>query len=115
MNVMWPSTAKAKSVPISKRLPDGTLDTIQFWVYDEATTTVVIRLKSTQIRLVDPKDLLKFGERDIHTLSNFQIMTENSIFEEAAKVFTGMVATIIEKKLWAGALDRTDVHLVTKP
>ncbi|KAL4573531.1 hypothetical protein LXL04_020341 [Taraxacum kok-saghyz] len=62
VNVMWPPTAIVKSVPISKRFPDGTLDAMQFRVYDEATSTVVIPMLKTQIRLVDPKDLLKFGE-----------------------------------------------------
>ncbi|KAL4573627.1 hypothetical protein LXL04_020440 [Taraxacum kok-saghyz] len=106
VNFMWPPTAK--------RLPDGTLDSMRFWVYDEATSTVVIRIYKTKIRLVDPKDLLKFGERDIRRLASMQIMTENLIFESATKAFIGMVVTIVEKKLWAGVLENADVHLVTK-
>ncbi|CAI9279561.1 unnamed protein product [Lactuca saligna] len=115
VNVMWQSTKQAKRIPLPKRLPEGTLDSMQLWVYDEATATVVIKLKKNQFRIVDPKDLLKFGERDIHTLSNFQIIVENELFEAAAKAFTGMVATTTDKKLWAGTFDQGDVHLVEKP
>ncbi|CAI9279204.1 unnamed protein product [Lactuca saligna] len=93
---------------------NDTLDIIKFWVYDDATTMVVIKLKKNQFRIIDPKDLLKFGECDIYTLLNFQIIVENELFEAAAKAFTGMVATIIDKKLWAVKFDQADVHLVDK-
>ncbi|CAH1416304.1 unnamed protein product [Lactuca virosa] len=106
VNVMWPPTKQAKRIPLPKRLPEGTLDKIQFWVYDEATTTVVIKLKKNQFRIVDPKDLLKFGERDIRPLLNFQIIAENELFEAATKAFTRMVATIIDKKLWEALLTK---------
>nr|KAJ0225461.1 hypothetical protein LSAT_V11C100048600 [Lactuca sativa] len=79
------------------------------------TATVVIKLKKNQFRIVDPKDLLKFGEHDIHTLSNFQTIIENELFEAVVKDFNGMVATIIDKKLWAGAFDQANLHLVEKP
>ena len=114
VNVMWPPTDKVKSVPISKPLSDGSLHIMQFWVYDEATSTVVIRMEKTQIRLIDLKDLLKFGEHDIKKLASKQIMTDNLIFEPAAKAFTLMGATIVDKRLWAGALEDADVHLVVK-
>ncbi|CAI9297477.1 unnamed protein product [Lactuca saligna] len=115
VNVMLPPIKKAKRIPLPKRLLEGNLDTIHFWVYDEATTMVMIKLKKNQFRIIDPKYLLKFGERDINTLSNFQIIIENELFEAAMKAFTGMVATIIDKKLWTGAFDLADVHLVEKP
>nr|KAJ0211339.1 hypothetical protein LSAT_V11C400186270 [Lactuca sativa] len=75
VNFMWPPTKQAKRIPLPKR----TLDTIQLWVYDEATTTV------------------------------------NELFEATVKAFTGIVAKIIDKKLWAGAFNQADVHLVEKP
>ncbi|CAI9283745.1 unnamed protein product [Lactuca saligna] len=115
VNVMWPPTKQAKRIPLPKCLPGGTLDTIQLWVYYEATATMVIKLKKNHFRIVGPKDLLMFGEHDICTLSNFQIIVENELFEVAAKAFTGMVATIIDKKLWARAFDQADIHLVEKP
>ncbi|CAI9281522.1 unnamed protein product [Lactuca saligna] len=71
VNVMWPPTKQAKRIRLPKCLPEGSLDTIQYWVYDEATVMVVIKLKKNQFRVVDPKDLLKFREHDIHFLSNF--------------------------------------------
>nr|KAJ0184478.1 hypothetical protein LSAT_V11C900461930 [Lactuca sativa] len=85
-----------------------------FLSWTKATSTMVIKLKKNQFRIVDPKELLKFGERDICTLSNFQIIVENELFEAATKAFTGMVATVIDKKLWAGDFDQADVHLVEK-
>lgn len=80
-----------------------------------ATVSVVIKLKKNQQPIVDPKYLLKFCERDIQTFSNFQIIFEKELFEADAKAFTGMVATIIDKKMWVGVFDQADVHLVEKP
>ncbi|XP_023753762.1 uncharacterized protein LOC111902120 [Lactuca sativa] len=62
VNVVFPPTKQAKRIPLPKHLPEGTLDIIQFWVYDEAIAYVVIKLKKNQFRIVDPNDLLKFGE-----------------------------------------------------
>ncbi|CAI9302403.1 unnamed protein product [Lactuca saligna] len=55
------------------------------------------------------------GEHDIHTLSKHQLMVENEMFEATTKDFTSMIATIIDKKLWAGALADSDMHIVEKP
>ncbi|CAI9302845.1 unnamed protein product [Lactuca saligna] len=114
VNVMWPPIKQAKKILLPIRLPEGTLDSMQFWVYDESTALTVINLKKSQYRIVDPKDLLKFGERDIRTLPHFQIILENELFEVVGKAFTRMVATIIERKLWVGAFDQSNVHLVDK-
>ncbi|CAI9269202.1 unnamed protein product [Lactuca saligna] len=114
VNVMWPPTNKAKKIPITQRVPDGSLNDLLYWVYDEATTTIVIKMKKDQIRLVDPRDLLKFDGHDIHTLSKHQLMVENEMFEAATKAFTGMIVTFIDKRLLAGALADYDVHLVEK-
>ena len=75
---------------------------------------MMIKLKKSLYRIVDPKDFLKFGECDIRTLSHFQLFVENELLEAAGKAFTGMVATIIERKLWVGAFNQYDVHLVDK-
>ncbi|CAI9278995.1 unnamed protein product [Lactuca saligna] len=80
----------------------------------KAIPTVVTKLKKDQILLVDPRDLLKFGEHNIHTLSKHHLMVENEMFEVAANAFIGMITTIIDKRLWAGALADSDVHLVEK-
>lgn len=112
VNVMWPPTDKVKSIPISKPIPDGSLDNMELWAFDPSPTMVVIKLKNNQFGLIDPKDPLKFGERDIRRLASTQILTENPLFEVAAKPFTGMAARIVEKGYWAGALRDADVHLL---
>ena len=68
-HVMWPPTKKEKVIPIARPLPDGSLRTIKFWVYDHVSLTAVIRLSSNQIRVKNVKDLLMFRENDIMTLS----------------------------------------------
>ncbi|CAI9299407.1 unnamed protein product [Lactuca saligna] len=80
VNVMWPPTNKVKRIPITLRIHDATLNDLLYWVYDEAATSVVLKLKKDHIRLVDPRDLLKFGEHDIHILSRRQLMVENEMF-----------------------------------
>ncbi|CAI9295619.1 unnamed protein product [Lactuca saligna] len=105
---------QAKRISLPNRLLDGTLDSMQLWVYDDATASVVIKLKKNQYRIVDPKDLLNFCERDIQTFSNFQIIVEGELFEATVKAFIGVVATIIGRKLWAREFDMVDLHLVEK-
>ena len=112
-NVMWPPTDKEKIIPIPRPLPDGSLREAIFWVYDDVTTTAVVRLPKTHIRLVEPKDLLKFRLDFITRLSKMQIMCPNNPFEEAAKDYTSMIATILDNRIWAGALNGLDVHVVT--
>ncbi|KAI3739301.1 hypothetical protein L2E82_29704 [Cichorium intybus] len=82
-NVIWPPTDKLKTIPISKPLPVGTLNSMEFWTFDHSTATAVIKLKNNQILLIDHRDLLKFV---------------------AAKPFTETAAKIVEKGYWAGAL-----------
>jgi hypothetical protein len=111
VNVMWPPTNKLKRIPLSDAIPDGSLDKMQFWTYDNATATVIIRLDKGQIRLVDHRDLLKFGEKDIKTLSKFQIIADSDD-EVCAKQFTSMVASIIRTGYWAGGLQDADVNIM---
>lgn len=111
-NVMWPATDKLKTIPNFKPLPEGTLDSMEFWTFDPSTTTAVIKLKNNRIRLIDHRDLLKFAERHIRRLASTQILVENPLFEVAAKPFTGTAAKIVEKGYWAGALGNADVHLL---
>ncbi|CAI9266315.1 unnamed protein product [Lactuca saligna] len=61
VNVMLPPTKQAKRIMLHKCLPEGTLVSMQFWVYDESIAPKVIQLKKSQYRIVDPKDLLRFG------------------------------------------------------
>ena len=48
-------------------------------------------------------------------LSRHHIITESALFEEEAKAFAAMVATIIEQELWADVLEKADAHLVKRP
>ena len=67
------------------------------------------------LRLISAKDLLRFRERDIRTLSRHQIICRKDVMEAAAKVFTGMVATIINGRLWMGSMGMSDLKLFEKP
>ena len=69
MNVMWPPIKKTKKIPFSQPIPNGFLNNLQFLVYDEATTSLVIKMERDQFHIVDPRDLLRLGEHDIHTLT----------------------------------------------
>lgn len=111
VNVMWPATEKVKSIPLTKPFPEGALDDMKFWTYDHATSTVIIRVNKGQYRIVDPRDLLRFSERDIKKLGEFQISSE-PLFEAAAKEYTGMVGAIIRTKLWAGAYREADADVL---
>ena len=61
------------------------------------------------------KNLLRFRERDIHTLENHQIICKSDILEAAAKEYTGVVAKIIANRLWMGAIERLNVRLLKNP
>nr|KAJ0195155.1 hypothetical protein LSAT_V11C700353740 [Lactuca sativa] len=98
--------------------PDANLDT---FLSSASLSAQERREKQIRVQQLKGKMLVmknsnqNVPERDIHTLSNFQIIVENELFEATAKAFTGMVDTIIDKKLWAGAFDQADVHLVENP
>lgn len=112
--VLWPTTKQLKEIPIPLHFHEGYLDKMEFWVYDEATTTAVIKFKEGVLRLSDIKDLLRFNGRDIHTWADHQIICKSEIMEAAAKEFTGMVAKIIDKRLWIGAMGKSDVMFLEK-
>lgn len=103
-----------KQIPIVQNCHDRSLRNMQYWVYDEATATAVIKFPDGVFGLVDKKDLLQFGELDIHTLAQLQIKFIDEILEVMAKEFTRMVAEIIEKKMWLEAMGRSDVLIVEK-
>ena len=43
-HVMWPPTKKEKVILIARPPPDGSLRNMKLWVYDDDSTTAVIRL-----------------------------------------------------------------------
>ena len=111
---MWPATKQVKQFPVLQGFQDGSLSSLECWVYDENTSGAVIKLKNGCIRLYDRRDLLQFRKWDIHYLSNFQIKVVEDIYEEGAKVYTTMVAEILSKRMWNGAIGQMDVMIVNK-
>lgn len=87
---------------------------MEFWAIDETTTIIVIKFSDGVLHLVEAKYLLWFRERDIHTLARHQTFCKSELMEPAAKEFIGMVATIIEKRLWLGVMGKSDVMLFKK-
>ena len=87
---------------------------MECWVFDEITSAAVIKLKDRCIHLYDCRDLLQFQKWDIHHLSNFQILVAEDIFEDAAKVYTTMVAEILYKRMWNGAMAQAGIMVVNK-
>ncbi|CAI9276462.1 unnamed protein product [Lactuca saligna] len=69
--VMWPRTKQLKEIPISQHFHEGYLDRMEFWAFDEVTATSAINFTDTDtiLHLFGAKDLLRFRERDIHTLA----------------------------------------------
>lgn len=112
--VMWPPTKQMKEIPIIQHFRDGSLQDMEYWVFDEATATAVIKFPTGVFRVVTAKDLIQFGERDIHTLARHKIVVKNEILEVAAKEFTSMIVEIINKKMWLGAMGRSDVLIIEK-
>ena len=112
--VYWPPTKQLRKVPVPLRMEEGSLDKFKFWMYDDETNSVVIKSGHKTIRFADPKDLMRFGKRDLETLAANQIICPNDQYEWWTKEFTGMVRMLLEKGLWAGALADRDVHLMEK-
>ncbi|CAI9271207.1 unnamed protein product [Lactuca saligna] len=79
-NVVWCPTDQMKQIPIVKNFCDGSLRKMEYWVYDVATTSVVIKFPDGVFHIVDKRDLLQFGERDIHTLAHHEILCHKEIF-----------------------------------
>ena len=55
---MWPPTKKMHQILIVQQFHDGSLDNMEFWVYDEAIATAVIKFPEGVFHLVEAKDLL---------------------------------------------------------
>ncbi|CAI9282276.1 unnamed protein product [Lactuca saligna] len=114
--ILWPATKQLKEIPIPQHFHEGYLDNMEFWAFDDENATAAIKFKDREqvLRLISAKDLLKFRERDIRTLSRHQIICRKDVMEAAAKEFTGMVATIINGKLWMGSMGKSDLKLFKK-
>ena len=74
--VMWPPTKQMKEIPIIQHFCDGSLQDMEYWVFDEATATTVIKFPAGVFLVVTAKDLLQFGECDINTLAQHQIVVK---------------------------------------
>ncbi|CAI9285359.1 unnamed protein product [Lactuca saligna] len=53
----------------NKRFKDGSLHNMEYWAYDEATATAVMKFHQGVFHRVEAMHLLKFGEHDIRTLA----------------------------------------------
>ncbi|CAI9264322.1 unnamed protein product [Lactuca saligna] len=104
-------------MPIPQHFREGYLDNMEFSAFDDETATAAIKFKDIEhvLRLISAKDHRRFRERDTRTLSHHQIICRKDVMEAAAKEFTGMVATIINGRLWMGSMGRSDLKLYEKP
>ncbi|CAI9263467.1 unnamed protein product [Lactuca saligna] len=84
--------------------------------YDDETATAAIKFKDREqvLRLISAKDILRFRERDIRTLSHHQIIVRKDVMQAAAKEYIGMVVTIINGRLWMGSMGKSDLKLFEK-
>lgn len=114
-NVMWPPAKQIKQIHVIQQSSDDSLRNMEYWVFDEATTTAVIQLPNGALRLLEAKDLLQFSEHDIHTIVGHRIVVKDDILEATAKEFTGMVVETINKRMWTGALGDSDVLIIDNP
>ncbi|CAI9294021.1 unnamed protein product [Lactuca saligna] len=101
-------------IPIVQHFCDGSLHNMEYWVFDEATATAVIKFPNGVFRIVDRKDLLQFGERDIHTSAQHRIIYKTELVEPVVKEFTSMIAEIIKKKMCPGVMGRSDMLVIEK-
>ena len=58
--VTWPATNQVKQILGIQSYPDGSLSSMLYWVFDETTTSTIIKLKYGCIRLYDRRDLFQF-------------------------------------------------------
>lgn len=72
--VLWPTTKQLNEIPIPLRIHEGYMEKMEFHMYDDATTIDSIKFEEDVLRLSDTKDLMRFSERDIHTLASHQII-----------------------------------------
>ncbi|CAI9304503.1 unnamed protein product [Lactuca saligna] len=115
--ILWPATKQHKEIHIPQHFQEGYLDKMEFWAYDDETATTAIKFKDREkvMRLISAKDLLRFRERGIRTLSHHQIICRKDVMEAAAKEFTAMVATITNGRMWMRSMGRLDLKLYEKP
>ena len=68
--VMWPATKQVKHIPMLQSYRDGSLGSMEYWVFDESIASAVIKLTNKCIRLYDRRDLLQFRKWEIHHVSS---------------------------------------------
>ncbi|MFS7930492.1 hypothetical protein Hanom_Chr04g00344961 [Helianthus anomalus] len=89
--VMWPATKQTKTVSLLKGLPDNSLKDLSFRMYDPVTGQDVIICDNVEYRIMDTRDLIRFGENDIKLFAQTQIRSDPQ-YEVCAKSFTGSIA-----------------------
>ncbi|MFS8023627.1 hypothetical protein Hanom_Chr16g01453631 [Helianthus anomalus] len=93
-----------------EELPDNTLKNLKFWIYDPVSRQAVIVCEDAEYRFLDTRDLMCFGENGINLLAKTQIQSDPQ-YEVCAKSWTGVVAQIMNFKLWSGQRTRVETQL----
>ncbi|MFS8034980.1 hypothetical protein Hanom_Chr17g01587601 [Helianthus anomalus] len=96
---MCPPTKQTNTIPLLQDLPDNSLQDFMFWMYDLVSGQVVIFCKHDEYRVVDFRDLMRFGEKDIHLLGRSQIQSDPQ-YKICAKSFLARIAQIILFRMW---------------
>ncbi|MFS7935249.1 hypothetical protein Hanom_Chr05g00401261 [Helianthus anomalus] len=86
--VIWPPTDKEKTIPLVKKILEGGLKKLHFWVYDESVGQVLMVCDDdVQYRMIDQIDILTINLQDLEVLAQNQIrFTEK--YEAIAKEWT---------------------------
>ncbi|KAJ0637328.1 hypothetical protein HanOQP8_Chr17g0672521 [Helianthus annuus] len=106
--VTWPPTNKEKTIPLVKKIPDGSLKTMHFWAYDETLgQALIVCDDDVKSRLTDQVDLLNLNLENLEVLAQNQIRSTEK-YEGAAKQWTAAVAGAlhVRKKGFGGYQDK---------
>ncbi|MFS7963927.1 hypothetical protein Hanom_Chr08g00744111 [Helianthus anomalus] len=79
-------------------------------MYDPVSGQGVIVYENEEFRVAHVRDLMWFGENDIHLLGRSQIQSDPQ-YEVFAKAFIAGVAQIIQLKMWSGRRGRVETQL----
>ena len=94
MSVFWPAPDRVVQVPLPKAHPEGILDYLERWAYDEETISVIIQTTHRQFRYVDPMDLLTFCKKDIARLVSKKLEVPPGLDELHTKEWVSQIATM---------------------
>ncbi|MFS7983176.1 hypothetical protein Hanom_Chr11g00971471 [Helianthus anomalus] len=79
-------------------------------MYDHISGQAVVVCDDVEYRFIDTLDLMCFGEKDINLLAKSQIQSDPQ-YEVCAKSWIGVVAQIMNFKLWSRQRTRVETQL----